>query len=139
MTNFSIDIQGYNRVENKLRALASGMPKITSAVVYKWAQGTRAILKSTPYPQPPRKSYRRTGRLANSWRAVRTTTGAQITNTAAFKGRSYSRYVVGDGRGEGQAWMHKGRWWKARPDVIDKETKKLTEMLSAEIVKEWRK
>lgn len=139
MSDFSLEIQGFNRVENKLRHLASNLPHISQEVIYKWAQGTRAILKSTPYPpKRPNQKYKRTGRLASSWRAARTTTGATIENRAAFRGRGYSRYVVGDGKGERQAWMHKGRWWKGR-DVINKETPELTKELAKRIKQEWRK
>lgn len=135
MSNFSIEIQGFNRVENKLRTLAAKLPKMSSDVVYRWAQGTRAILKSTPYPpKRPNQKYIRTGKLANSWAAARTNTGATIWNKAG-----YSRYVVGDTKGGGQAWMHENRWWRARQDVIDKEVKELTKELAQAIEKEWRK
>jgi len=138
-SGFTMDIQGFNRVENKLRALAANMPEVCQGVIYRWAQNTRVVLKETKYP-PKRvgQKYRRTGRLANSWRAVRLTNGATILNQASFKGREYARFVVGDAKGVGQAWMHKGRWWKAR-DIIDEQLPAMRAELKAELLKEYDK
>lgn len=139
MTNFTIDVQGYNRIENKLRRMAAQLPGISQRVIYKWAQGTRGVLKSTPYPpKRPNQRYKRTGTLANSWRAVRLPDGATITNTAKQRGRGYARYVIGDTKGDGQAWMHAGRWWKAR-SIIDEAIPEMRAELAKEILKEWRK
>ena len=159
MTNFSMEIQGANRVENKLRKLASELPHVTSRVIFEWAKGTRAILKSTPYPRKNTHKmrwvsekqrryvmaairrgdiqvpYRRTGALANRWIAAKTPDGAIIRNSAR-----YSKLVIGDvkGRPMSQYWMHRSRWWLART-VINREAKKLPKLLAAEIRKEWKK
>ena len=159
MTNFSFDVEGLDEVTNKILRMSEGLPQVAARGIFKWAQGTRAILKSTPYPGKNTKKakwasekqrryvmaairrgeiqvpYRRTGNLANRWKAVRTTTGAYITNTAQG-----ARYVVGDARGYGQNKnFHEGRWWKAN-EVIDREaTERLPGYVAEEIVKEWRK
>lgn len=144
---------------NKLVRLSGNLPQVAARGIYKWAQGTRAILKSTPYPGMNNKKakwasdkqrkyvmaairrgeikvpYPRTGNLANRWKAVRMPSGAMITNTAG-----YAKYVIGDNTGSGQNRnFHAGRWWKA-VDVIDREKQqKLTKAVADEIVKEWRK
>lgn len=139
MPNFDVQIDGYNRVDNALRRLVANLPRVSKDVVYKWAQGTRAILKSTSYPPKRFKQrYVRTGQLANRWRAARTPHGATIINQAAQRGRNYATYVVGDATGKGQAWMHKGRWWRAR-DVIDEELPELRRQLAEAVRKEWVK
>lgn len=133
---FSMDIQGYNRVANNLRGAVASIPGKAADVTYRWAQNTRLVLKTTPYP--PRRflqRYKRTGRLANSWRVARLPSGARIYNTAHKRGRFYSRYVVGNARGDGQAWMHKGRWWKAR-EKVDEQAPALRRLLAAAVVEE---
>lgn len=121
MIQFSITIHGHAAVANELRtAAAKAQPRINN-VVYSWAQTVREGLKSTPYP-PKRagQKYVRSGRLANSWRAEKQGNGVVIANSARNKaGQPYAGYVVGNEKGGGQAWMHRGRWWTAR-GVIDK-------------------
>lgn len=136
---FSMDVHGFNRVANNLRTLAAEMPELSAAVAYDWAQETRLILKTTKYPAKRYKQkYKRTGRLANSWRAARLPNGATILNTAHRRGRFYSRYVVGNAKGAGQAWMHKGRWWKAR-EIVDENIPSFTKKLTAALVAELEK
>lgn len=68
--------------------------------------------------------YQRTGMLGARWAIINVDTGYRIENTAQRRGREYGIYVVGDSRGDRQAWMHKGRWQLFR-GVVDEETKKL--------------
>ena len=109
-------LRGVNRVRNQLRRLAANSPRIVDNELGKWARMVRGILKATRYPPPPpRSKYIRTGRLANSWSAGRERMGVwSIRNSA-----SYSGYVVGDAKGNGQAYMHKGRWWIGRNIIED--------------------
>lgn len=124
----NIEIKGFNRVQNKMRKFAATMPRNVQQVIHKWGQKTRAKLKGWPYPpRRPRQKYVRTGNLANSWKAVDTRHGVSIDNTA-----TYARYVVGDN----QAWMHKGRWWQARP-LIEDSIPALTLELTKEIEKSY--
>ncbi len=139
MTGIRLEIRGYNRVRNALRATIAAHPKDVDDMMYKWAQETRAHLKSKPYPPVPANSrYKRTGRLASGWAASRVKPGqVAITNNAKSpKGRFYARYVVGKGLGDkgfDQTAVHKRNgWWLAR-DVVQKEripilTKRLGEM-----------
>lgn len=155
MADFSLTIFGHNRVENALRRLALDLPHITGRVAYKWAQRTRAVLKSTPYPERNTQRmrwvserqrryvmaairrgditvpYTRTGNIANRWSAQRLDTGAILKNSA-----DYARYVVGDVQGQGQYWMHRNRWYRARV-IVDGEIPKLRRELKEEILKEW--
>ena len=114
MLRFELTIIGQNAVTNRLRTAAAKAPGAVGDAAYRWAQDVRGKLKSTPYPpKRPGQRYVRTGRLANSWRAERVSQSRTvITNSAAYSG-----YVVGNSRGERQAWFHRGRWWRAR-DVI---------------------
>ena len=42
-------------------------------------------------------------------------------------------YVVGDAKGKGQAWMHAGRWWIARP-LVEEEVPALRAAIEKDIV-----
>lgn len=133
MLRFEITIRGSDAVRNELRGAVAKLGPKAQDVTYRWAQDTRATLKSTPYPpKRPGQRYVRTGRLASSWAATRAGKGAIITNSASGKSGVYAGYVVGDNRGEKQAWMHRGRWWTAR-SIIDRERPKLKAALMAEV------
>lgn len=129
---------GYQRVENKLRLLASQHPEVYENTMGQWANTTRGKLKSTPYPAPrPGQRYRRTGRLANSWRVEKGGPGqVSISNSAQGRSGYYGPYVVGDGKGNLQAWMHEGRWWLAA-DIIQQEARQLTEDMSRDLTSFW--
>lgn len=136
MSDTSVTVIGAHRVANRLRRLAADSPKVADKVLYKWGQETRRVLKSTPYPpRRPAQKYVRTGRLANSWKVIRGKPGqVSIVNEARSpRGQVYPSYVVGDAKGKGQAWMHKSRWWVARP-AIDKEARRLPPALTKELM-----
>ena len=129
MLRFELTVRGANAVANRWRAAAAQAGPEIQEAAFRWAQGTRAALKSTPYPaKRPGQRYVRTGRLASSWAAERRGGGdAVIRNSAGYAG-----YVVGNSQGEGQAWMHRGRWWTAR-DVIQGERPKLRAAIIAQV------
>jgi hypothetical protein len=129
MATVEIDIKGINRISNALRTLAALNKSVLDPEMRAWAQSVRNLLKSKPYPAAPANStYRRTGRLANSWLAAKHGTGVWgIRNSAPYSG-----FVVGDR----QSWQHVGRWWMARP-TIEGEIPKLTKALSDKVEKIW--
>lgn len=129
-----VNIYGYNRVANKLRALAKVHTEITDPIISEFAKGERIALKGTPYPAPrPMQKYKRTGTLANRWAVEKISVGAyKIVNRAKGKnGKEYAEFVIG----KQQAWMHKGRWWIAADEtqkrVSETLTPKLTEAIQA--------
>lgn len=140
----SLTYRGHNRVANKLRALASAARHQTDPVIEEHTGFLRRTLKATPYPVRPllprllggrrRRRYRRTGRLANSWRAQKLNDGEwQVVNTARRRGRLYAAYVIGPrqgAKGRRQAWMHRGIWWHA-DEVALEHNRRLTRRLTA--------
>ena len=109
-----VEVRGVNRVMNAFRPLLALKYRVFEPIIYRWAQKMRATLKGTPYPpKRPMQTYVRTGRLANSWGVIHKGPGLYIIRNST----NYGGYVVGDNRGEGQAWMHIDRWWIARPIV----------------------
>lgn len=150
----TIEIKGYNRVNNKLRTMASQLDKELDEAVGQWAKDTRKELKGQrypakfqgPYPWVSEKQrryvmaairrgeievpYRRTGNIANRWRAVRVKPAQwKVENTA-----EHAHYVVGDRFGKRQARIHRGRWYLAS-DVIDKRLPQLRRIIERRINK----
>ena len=150
MANATVRLKGYNRVQNKLRRLASESPETIDETVRKWAQDQRKRLKGRGYP-PPRRApqpfktdrqrryffwalaqgiisvpYQRTGRLANSFRVERDGAAQyRITNSA-----QYAPLVVGKGS---QAGYHAGHWW-IMEDEVKAETPKLAKLIAKELI-----
>lgn len=90
-------------------------------------------------PKPPGSTYERTFKLKRNWKIKRLgNTGYRIINRARYKGKGYTKYVVGGARGDGQAWMHEGRWMIFR-DVVDEEFEKLPDAVDKSIRRIMRK
>jgi hypothetical protein len=134
-TDISLEIRGYDRVQNSMRKILAAHPKGVNAVMRVWSIDVEHALKRKAYGRPPENSrYVRTYNLRRSWKAVQTKEARwTITNKAVGpNGRFYARYVVGedgDTRNQRQAWMHKGRWWQVgkviQKDYVPKLTKDL--------------
>lgn len=138
--SIELEFKGYDRVRNALRYLAAQQPKLTDPVIEDWAEDMRDILKNTPYPSPrPGQRYVRTFQLRDSWAAKRIKPGEwQIVNEARGKGGQYAWRVVGNAKGQGQSWMHKGRWWVA-VEIVSNYTPELTEQLTKALVSYWNR
>jgi hypothetical protein len=83
-------------------------------------------------PPPPNSKYIRTGRLGRGYGLMRhSRTAVRIFNLTPYTG-----YVVGDAQGQGQAWMHAGRWWLARQRVearLDDATERIGRAIEREL------
>jgi hypothetical protein len=53
---------------------------------------------------------------------------------AIFNQTPYASFVVGDDQGQGQAWMHLGRWWLGATEITNR-TPDLVNALEKEIRK----
>lgn len=105
----------------------------------KWAQQTidNKLAGMSQYPPPPAGSqYVRTGRLGKSWGFTQPAFQGRVIKMSIFNKTPYSVYVLGDSKGKRQAWMHKGRWWKA-VYRIRRERPKLTKMAEKVIEHLW--
>lgn len=131
MPTTSIEIRGSNRVRNSLRRLAADAPEIIDEDIREWSQDVRRSLKATKYPpRRPGQTYIRTGRLANSFAVDREGRGRySLVNRAP-----YALYVIGDSRGQNQAWMHEGRWWTMRQE-IEQYTPELVRRITASLLR----
>lgn len=125
MIGFEYHEKGHERVTHVLRDTAQRAPKEMGETTFLWA-ARHAIprLRAQPYPSPrPGQTYMRTGQLARRWSVRNNEGGATI-----FNNRPGAIFVIGDGQGGGQAWMHVGRWWRA-VDIIRNERHALGDML----------
>lgn len=117
---------GARLVRQGLQNLRAEVPKIGRQRIYETAE--RIMRKMQKYP-PMRQGqkYTRTFRFRDSWKIRRLENGSALSNSAP-----YTRYVVGNAYGQGQAWMHVGRWVPFR-DVADAETEKLPKTIRENI------
>ena len=105
----------------------------------RWAQQTidNKLAGRSQYPSPPPGSrYTRTGRLGKSWGHTQPTLSGRVVKMSIYNRTPYAIYVHGDSKGQRQAWMHKGRWWKA-VYRIRRERPKLTKMAEKVIERLW--
>lgn len=128
MIHFSLTVIGQNAVANTLRTAAATGGKRVNNVTYQWAQQNVLSQYRRAYPpERPGQRYRRTGALGRNWDIRINPASITIYNRMAYAG-----YVVGDGKGKGQAWMHRGRWWLAR-DVANAARPALKAMVVSEL------
>ena len=129
MIHFTVTVYGQKAVANELRtAAAKAQPRIRNAT-YDWAMSrvmSQLAVKEYPAKRPGQR-YVRTGKLRSGWVATPLEKGVKISNKM-----SYAGYVVGDAKGQRQAWMHPGRWWKAA-DIINNERPRLKKGIEHEL------
>lgn len=118
MPQISIRIDGNVKVGAGMRALGNAIEDITDEELQdgldaatKEAAGGYSGGNMYQVPPPPNSGYERTGNLGRSttWEIAGRSYRIQ-SNAVSPRGRAYSKYVIGDGRGEGQARIHIGRW-----------------------------
>jgi hypothetical protein len=117
-------------------------PQKVDDVMRQWAEDTRMFLKRTRYPSRPNSSYRRTGRLASSWKKVKVKPAVWAITNDAKGPRSgfYARHVVGAKNGPGdqrQARIHRNIWWNADEIVETRHIPELRAFLDDMYVKLW--
>lgn len=84
-----------------------------------WAH--KAIRRLQQYPPPPPDSrYERTGDLGAGWKPSGPTVSGSGIITRIINDVSYAEFVYGDEVGDGQAYMHRGRWITI-PQAIERE------------------
>ena len=142
--NLSIEIKGYNRVANNMRKMIAAHPTDVNEVMRGWAEDTRMFLKQRGYPTRPKpSSYRRTGRLASSWKKEEVKPAVwAISNNAASpqSGKFYARWVVGEEDGpadQRKAKIHRKIWWIASKEIELERAPKLTALLGERYLELW--
>lgn len=129
MIRFDLTVLGERELAQTLYGAAANGHRRVQGATMDWAQG-RALpaLRRQPYPPTrPNQRYRRTGLLGRSWEAGSEGDLLVIRNT-----RPGATFVVGDGQGGGQAWMHLGRWWTAE-SILRREQPELRKGIVREL------
>lgn len=138
MLHFEIQVYGARAVANELRTAAAGMQRRVTNATYAWAQ-SRVVSQLSVMTYPPKRPgqrYVRTYRLRNGWTVTAKGKGVTIANRMPYAG-----YVMGDARGQRQAWMHRGRWPLVKT-IIDKERPRLKAGIEDEVQRafpRWRR
>lgn len=114
--------RGLNKIDKVLPGLH--MPSLRKAM-------KRAMKRAVPWRgggsydvpvtenQTNGRGYQRTGNLGASTQIEEEGHSVRIVSNANGRSGGYSRRVIGYADGEGQAWMHKGRWVLLRTAVDD--------------------
>lgn len=134
MSDLTVRVEGADELIDRYNERAK-RAKNMEDVLRAWAAATYTELSGSAYPpERPGQKYRRTGTLRASWSWHQQGNNAiRFENTAAQQGPPYAIYVVGDASGQRQAWMHVGRWWKAR-EKVEAQMEKLKDKLRLSIV-----
>lgn len=134
----SIRWEGLNELRVGFSRLARIVPDITVEGVEEVA--TRAMKRSVPWNggsnySIPERGYTRTGNLGRSTFVERDGYTVTIQSQAYTRhGRPYSRHVIGDGFGEGQAKVHNGIWVPMKK-AVDDEVEELSPRVEANIAR----
>ena len=119
MTRITINVRNAEMVRKGLEDLTAEIPKIGRQTIYDAMVRIQMSMKKYP-PTRPGQTYVRTYKLREGWVVVKREEMSYGINNQV----PYTRYVVGDAYGMGQAWMHAGRWQIFR-DVVDDEASRL--------------
>jgi len=108
------DIKNVKVVRKGLQNLWRKIPLVGRKNI--WDFMVRLLRRMKIYPaQRPQQKYVRTFKFRRGWQVQKVgPTGYMIINRTP-----YTKYVVGNAYGGGQAWMHAGRWTTLR-DAADK-------------------
>jgi hypothetical protein len=119
--SFVVELEGGVFVRKGLEDLEAAIPKVSRERIY---NALRRVLKRMRDQPPALASYRRTGDLRAGWPLRPERIGSADNAYRIYNYVEYTRYVVGDSEGYGQAWFHVGRWENFR-DVVAEEVENL--------------
>lgn len=131
MVQITIQVKNAELVAKGLSNIRAEIPRISSKTIEDAAKRIVKEMRNYP-PERAGQKYVRTYKLRDSWKITSRANGFAVTGNPINKGRAYGRYVVGDGTGAGQAFMHVGRWLLFR-DVAEYETTKLPPLVEERI------
>jgi hypothetical protein len=109
MPRISVTVVNGELVRQGLQNLQAAIPQIGRKVIYDKMNVIAVSMRKYP-PQRARSRYIRTYRLRDSVTVLRLNNGYAIEIDPVQRGRHYGKYVIGNARGDEQAWMHVGRW-----------------------------
>ena len=145
MTQITLTVNN-KQVLQSLKAVAQAGPNIVNKNIDDAL--TQAANKVKKYPSRlSNQKYRRTGTFGRSVKIVKAKRAggggsyrrtAKLVTNARRKGRSYSKWVTGDARGQFQAGIHQNRWNVAYEEM-QKAAKKIAKLSEQQITKQAQK
>lgn len=136
--NFSVTLTNADNIKLGIRNIGHALEDVTIEDIEKRME--LAAKMSVPYrganiyDVEPTPNYERTGNLGRSVEVFRRGMSIVIHAAAYRRGREYTTYVIGDRNGNGQAWMHVGRWTPMR-EAVDTHLDLLIEEVDQDIQK----
>ena len=137
----SIKSNARDKLGKLVKSVSAKVEKETKALLKETSEEIVRIMKKYP-PKRPNQKYVRTNTLKNSWKIVskpkklsaRTSNlSIQIKSDARQKGRSYTKYVVGDEKGNWQNQKYHAGRWKLFVVVVAAQMKKLRKKVTEKI------
>jgi hypothetical protein len=116
MTQISIKETGLGNIQMGIHKLGPAVVGLAQTDLLETMQGVeKSYWGGEPggysVAERPGQTYQRTTNLRNSTYVMQTgLTVTIVSNAISPHGQPYSRFVLGDANGEGQAWFHQGRW-----------------------------
>lgn len=115
-----------SEVRTILGNAALAVERIPKKVIKPIMEAARDEVRDYP-PERPGQKYIRTGKRYAATKLESVDKGYRIVSNPRYAGgQTGNPYVIGDAMGQGQAWMHKGRW-KLLADVMLKARDKIVE------------
>lgn len=125
MTQISLKITNLDNVQMGIHKLGPAIKDVAQSDLLETMQAVeKSYWGGEPggysVPERPGQDYERTSNLRNSTYTMQTgLTVTIVSNAYSPHGQPYSRWVLGDATGKGQAWMHQGRWPALAAEVED--------------------
>lgn len=129
-------VTGAGNIQQSLRTIGRAAPNIGKRRIQ--AAMTRAMKRAVPwdggssYAVPTSGDYQRTGTLGRETKVVSSGEGYTVQSNAYQHGHAYSKYVIGDAAGAGQASVHAGRW-VLLAEAVEDELIPLTEEIDGDL------
>jgi len=128
--SFVAELEGGEFVRKGLEDLEAEIPKVGRKRIY---DALRRVLKRMRNEPPRLPQYDRTGKMRAGWPLRPVRTGSADNAYRIYNDVEYTRYVVGDAEGLGQAWFHVGRWENFR-EVVEEEIANLPQEIEDMLV-----
>ncbi len=140
MSQITVTIHGADVLQSGLKKLGLAVSNMPAKVIRPEMEqagtetsGGYSGGNSYTVPERPGQDYVRTGTYGSRTRVVPGDNNQYLKSYKLESGASYSRHVGGDAYGQGQAWMHRGRWplmVNAVEAALDRIVEKANQMFS---------
>jgi len=137
----SIRSNARNKLGKLIKGVTAKMEKEVKVLIEDTSDKILALMRKYP-PKRPKQKYVRTNTLKNSWKSVKvskklsartSSLGFRIQSDAVQNGKHYTKYVVGDAKGNWQNQKYHAGRWKLFKDVVADQMSKLRKKIVEKI------